>query len=1186
MDSKLRRKLLRGFEPLEARRLLAADMSLHVFEDIVMADSNHTHVADEQHSIVDHDHDHVHDHELDHDHDHELDQDHDPDHDHELDSEGQLIDDVVHNHEGLMFDGTGYYYFDPAPEPAGDDGHPAEPSSISVALNVPVLHSNPTATKKIFLDFDGHDVSGTGWNQFNNGNTIHAPAYSTDGDIFNFSASEINNIEEIHGRIAEDFAPFNVDVTTEDPGTSIFNQGNMAIRVLISTDYDSAAVGGTGNRWFGGAGGVAYLNSWSWNDDTPVWVFENNLSNGNPKSVAEAASHEVGHALNLSHDGSSTSSYYSGHGSGTTSWAPIMGVGYSRNVTQWSRGEYSGADNTQNDLAIMTTNARIPYRADDHSSSITNISSATNIVPTSGDAVNAAGIIERSTDIDTFSIVVSGVATVDLDIDPFDPGPNLDISATLYDNSGNILVTNNPVNSLDASVNTTLQPGSYLLAIDGVGKGTTSNGYSDYGSLGQYVISGTITVSSAPCGNPFIVGGTSGDQHADVYYTPATGRLVLDPDGTYVRDISVEAVQPTSVDFSDPSWTYSYNGGAANWSVSAGQSGLSDVTHLATYATGLDPASDFSCNSMDYTLADDPNGSSLTQYTNVSFDSAAPTAVPNGVFTDVTTPGGSDYQFSVTYTDNVSVDLASLGDNDIRVNSSAGYSELATLVSAIPAADGSVTATYSMNSRGVAWDFSDNGTYFVSLNTNGVSDYGGNLTSSSTITTFEVDIAVTCGTPFVNSGTKNDEYVDFYYTPSTGRLVMDTDLSYMYTMIVHGPEPASNDFDALGWDYAYFNSALQWYSAPGLPLYRGISRLATMDPNLDPAVAFTCVEYAYNVADEPSGQGTIAFADVRLDSEAPTGIAAAADIVTAGGSTQTVTVTFTDNVGVDETTFTNGDVVVSGPNGYSSPATFVSATPDGQGGFDVVYEIAANGGTWDSADNGTYTISTAAGEVADLGGNVVNGSVDIGSFLVDISGNNVPHDLDGDGDVDGDDIDAMCLAASNGSTDLTFDYNSDGIVNSLDFSAYLGAINVLSGDANMDGSVDVSDLTVWIANRFVVNDPSNPGVGWATADFNCDGSTDVSDFAIWNANAFTSSPVALLDGGTSDSQGSESGRDVDSVQYLDQSTTQTVNAAVPNVQPIDRSSGRDLFTSRSSKETTEREVRTSVIDQVFGEEWN
>ncbi len=340
-----RKQTLRGPESLEVRVLLAADLTPLELE------FNASHAEPHQHY-----------------------------------GEAQLEEQHVDGQ--LIFDGEGSYYFDPAP-PEIKHVVPDDGGLGRSPLNVPILHSNPSATKKILLDFDGQIVTGTSWNNvYNNGNPIHAQAYSTDSDTLNFSASELANIQQIFLRVAEDFAPFNVDVTTEDPGSAFFAQGNQGIRVVISTDVDSAALGGTGNRWFSGAGGVAYLNSWSRTSDTPVWVFENNLSNGFAKYVAEAASHETGHALALSHDGGGgDGEYYSGHGSGATSWAPIMGNSYDRNVTQWSRGEYNNPSNTENDLAIMTVASRIPYRGDDHSNSITNVSAATPLVAGSGGAV-------------------------------------------------------------------------------------------------------------------------------------------------------------------------------------------------------------------------------------------------------------------------------------------------------------------------------------------------------------------------------------------------------------------------------------------------------------------------------------------------------------------------------------------------------------------------------------------------------------------------------------------------------------------------------------------------------------------------------------------------------------------------------------------------------------------------------
>ena len=74
------------------------------------------------------------------------------------------------------------------------------------------------------------------------------------------------------------------------------------------------------------------------------------MSTTSAEKLGEVSSHEVGHTVGLSHDGNSSTSYYSGHGN----WAPIMGSGYNRNVTQWSKGEYANANQLQNDLTIIT----------------------------------------------------------------------------------------------------------------------------------------------------------------------------------------------------------------------------------------------------------------------------------------------------------------------------------------------------------------------------------------------------------------------------------------------------------------------------------------------------------------------------------------------------------------------------------------------------------------------------------------------------------------------------------------------------------------------------------------------------------------------------------------------------------------------------------------------------------------
>ncbi|REJ89864.1 MAG: hypothetical protein DWQ34_18445, partial [Planctomycetota bacterium] len=360
------------------------------------------------------------------------------------------------------------------------------------------LHSNPGASHTIYLDFDGHLTSGTYWN---GGNDINSAAYSFEGGS-SFSDNELARIQRIWQRVAEDFLPFDVNVTTEDPGTAALTRSGAGdaewgIRVVISPT----------SSWYGTAGGVAYLNSFNWNSDTPTFVFSNMLGNGNEKFTAEAISHEVGHTLGLSHDGGSGTSYYSGHGSGETGWAPIMGVGYYKEVTQWSRGEYSGANNTQDDLQIITTWNGFGYRADDVGN---NASSASQLAVTNL-TVDDGGLIERNTDVDVFSFS-TGAGSITLNASQAALGANLDILLQLYDSSGGLVASSNPTNQLDAGLTTSVAAGTYYLHVSGVGK-AGSNGYSDYASLGAYLLSGTINaagsgdttgprvVSSTPSGN-------------------------------------------------------------------------------------------------------------------------------------------------------------------------------------------------------------------------------------------------------------------------------------------------------------------------------------------------------------------------------------------------------------------------------------------------------------------------------------------------------------------------------------------------------------------------------------------------------------------------------------------------------------------------------------------------------------
>lgn len=389
-------------------------------------------------------------------------------------------------------------------DPANSEAHVSSASRLSTmaealpaGVDVFKLHSNPGAANVVYLDFDGHVVSGTAWNS-STSPSFNAVPYDIDGSPTSFSDAEKANIAEVWRRAAEDYAPFNIDVTTELPASF----GPKVGRVLITKNIDADGLAMPAKD----SGGVAYLNVWGdpnfANLYSPAFVYHNQV--GGSDNIAEVVSHEFGHNLGLSHDGTGTSGYYTGQGTGFTSWAPIMGAGYYMQLSQWSAGEYTGANQTQDDVAIISS--KLNAKMDDHSNTRTGATPlvvdttghvySTTLVNNPMDASKAnKGVITSRTDIDVFSFN-TGTGNVVLQATPLreataERGGNLDLALNLYDAAGNLLVTSNPADETDAGINTSLAAGTYYLAVDGVG----SANYSDYGSLGQYFIEGVLPVA-------------------------------------------------------------------------------------------------------------------------------------------------------------------------------------------------------------------------------------------------------------------------------------------------------------------------------------------------------------------------------------------------------------------------------------------------------------------------------------------------------------------------------------------------------------------------------------------------------------------------------------------------------------------------------------------------------------------
>ncbi len=119
--------------------------------------------------------------------------------------------------------------------------------------------------------------------------------------------------------------------------------------------------------------------------------------------------------------------------------------------------------------------------------------------------------------------------------------------------------------------------------------------------------------------------------------------------------------------------------------------------------------------------------------------SATLTSAPN-----VTQAGGTNYEFQVTYTDDVAVDVTSLGSSNVYTTApGTNFGWIVTYLGVDNNTNGvSRIATYRMYVPGGSWDPTDNGVYTVRLMPYGVRDTSGNTAPDMILGTFTVAINV------------------------------------------------------------------------------------------------------------------------------------------------------------------------------------------------------------------------------------------------------------------------------------------------------------------------------------------------------------------------------------------------------------------------------------------------------------
>lgn len=349
-----------------------------------------------------------------------------------------------------------------------------QPATAGSPLSsLPQLSSRSGAHAKLYLDFNG--AAAEHWGSYN---TTTTRAFTLDSDATTFNQSEMDAITQIWARVSEKYSPFDIDVTTIDPGS--YTDKN-ALRVVV----------GGNASWYGsGAGGVAYISSfgkWGDFDLNTAYVFSD-LFGANIKGISEACAHEAGHAFGLDHQSSfdpvshqKTVEYFSGD----SNKAPIMGVSYySTRGLWWSGTPSNGLVSVQDDLSIISSPANgFGYRDDDHGS----VAGAADVLSqTNGTSISASGVIEQTSDVDVFSFSTGG-GTVSFTVNVAQYGAMLDAKLVLMAADGTV-ITSADTTSLGESLSANLSAGSYRIAVMSHGS---------YGDIGQFSLSGNVPLASS-----------------------------------------------------------------------------------------------------------------------------------------------------------------------------------------------------------------------------------------------------------------------------------------------------------------------------------------------------------------------------------------------------------------------------------------------------------------------------------------------------------------------------------------------------------------------------------------------------------------------------------------------------------------------------------------------------------------
>ncbi|MEL6493789.1 MAG: carbohydrate-binding protein [Cyanobacteria bacterium J06623_7] len=531
----------------------------------------------------------------------------------------------------------------------------------------------------------------------------------------------------------------------------------------------------------------------------------------------------------------------------------------------------------------------------------------------------------------------------------------------------------------------------------------------------------------------------------------------------------------------------------------------------------------------------DLNYFELVPRTIIEVDTAAPRATLDT--TVLTQPADSEAaaSFTITYSDNVAIDAATIDANDLTVTAPDGTELGVTLVSIDVAGDGSPrTATYAIAAPGGTWDIADVGEYTVTTNQGEIADTSENLLAAATLGAITINVpdtttviepirieaedykAGTNGTEFFDFNEENlggafrpNEPVDIEATGDVGGgfnvgfiqdgefLTYDVEVAQAgtYNVILRVATPSADTQTAeITLDDQTYTATFE--STGGFQEYTDVLvtnvnlAAGTQELRFDARSSDFNLNYIELVATEPGA----------VDATAPTAVLNTAALTKQvdGVAPANFTITYSDDVGINANTIDAEDLTVTAPNGTEMVATLVSIDTPGNGTpRTATYAIAAPGGSWDSTEAGDYTVSLNAAQVNDTSGNAAAAGV-LGSFSLFVAGDggSNPPNPNGTIRIEAEDY----KAGTNGTEFFDFDEANLGGQFRPDEPVDIETTGDVGGGFNVafiqDGEFLTYDVDIAEAGTYnVVMRVATPSADTQTAEITLNGETYTSAFS-------------------------------------------------------------------------------------------